>query len=112
MSSSLFSNSHQVNQSIGLKDQNTANQGTIAAEKMKPLVDMYKMFNTSSNPLQLLQNAAVNNTQFKEIFNQVNSYGDPHRAFLEEAKRRGLSDQDISNGLSQMESLLGVRRPQ
>lgn len=87
------------------------NNGTIAAEKLKPIVNMYKMFNSSSNPLQLLQNAAVNNEQFKEIAQQVNSYGDPHRAFLEEAKRKGLSDQDISNGLSQMESLLGVQRP-
>lgn len=78
---------------------------------MKPIVNMYKMFNNSSNPLQLLQNAAVNNEQFKEIAQQVNSYGDPHRAFLEEAKRRGLSDKDISDGLSQMESLLGIQRP-
>lgn len=84
----------------------------MAAERMKPIVDMYKMFNASSNPMQLLQDAASNNEQFKQIAQQVSNFnGDPHQAFLEEAKRRGLSESDISNGLSQMESLLGISRP-
>lgn len=79
---------------------------------MKPVVDMYKLFSTSNNPLQLLQSAANNNEQFKEVAQIVNEFnGDPHQAFLEEAKRRGLSESDISNGLSRMESLLGISRP-
>ena len=84
----------------------------MAAEKMKPIVDMYNLFSASSNPMQLLQNAASNNEQFKQIAQQVNNFnGNPRQAFLEEAKRRGLSESDISNGLSQMESLLGISRP-
>ena len=79
---------------------------------MKPVVDMYKMFSASRNPLQLLQTAANNNEQFKEIAQQVNLFnGDPHQAFIQLAKQRGLSESDISNGLSQMESLLGISRP-
>lgn len=84
----------------------------MAAEKMKPVIEMYKAFNSSANPVQLLQTAAVNNEQFREIAQQVNNFnGDPHTAFLEEAKRRGLSDEEIQNGITQMENLLGIKRP-
>lgn len=73
---------------------------------------MYKAFNASSNPVQLLQNAAVNNEQFKEVAQQVNNFsGDPKQAFYQVAKQRGLSDDDISNGLTLMERTLGIKRP-
>lgn len=63
--------------------------------------------------MKMLQDAAVNNEQFREIAQQVKSFnGDPHQAFLQMAKQRGLSESDISEGLSRMENLLGISRPQ
>lgn len=86
------------------------NNVTTAAEKMKPVVDMYKIFSTSTNPMQLLQTAASNNEQFKEVAQQISNFTNPREAFMEEARRRGLTNDDIQNGLTQMESLLGIKR--
>ena len=105
MSSSLFSNFQGTPAS-------QTNSIQMAAEKMKPMVTMYKMFQASQNPMGMLQEVANSNDNFKAILNQTQSAnGNPQQAFYAQARQNGLSDEQIESGLVQLEQILGIKRP-
>ena len=84
----------------------------MAAEKMKPMVSMYKLFCASQNPMGMLQQAANTDDTFKTILQQTNNAGgSPEQAFYAQAKQNGLSDEQINSGLAQLEQILGMKRP-
>ena len=83
----------------------------MATEKMMPMVSMYKLLSTSQNPMEMLQKAAENNDNFKTVLQQMKSYSNPQQAFYEQARSSGLTDEQIENGLAQIEQLLGTKRP-
>lgn len=106
MSSSLFSNN--IPQSANTQPVNTS----LAADKLKPIANMYKLFENSGNPMAMLQQAASSNPQFKDILNQVNSLnGDPKAAFYAMARQKGMTDIQIDEGLNLMSNTLGIKRP-
>ena len=105
MSSSLFSNSQSP-----ITGQSQTSQ--MAANKLKPLTDMYKLFQTAQDPMSMLKDVAVNSTEFGDILQMTQAAnGDPKQAFYARAKSMGLTDQQINDGLSSMESALGIKRP-
>ena len=106
MSSSLFSNN--IPQSANTQKPNTS----LAADKLKPIANMYKLFENSNNPMAMLEQAASSNPQFKDILSKVNSFsGDPKTAFYTMARQKGMTDIQIDEGLNLMAKTLGINRP-
>ena len=88
------------------------NNVKMAAEKMQPMVSMYKLFNAAQDPMAMLQQAAGNNEAFSTILQQTQiANGNPEQAFYAQAHQQGLTDEQINTGLAQLEQILGVKRP-
>lgn len=76
------------------------------------MVDMYKIFQSSKNPMDTLREAAGNSTEFNTILQMTQAAnGDPKQAFYAKAKGMGLTDEEINDGLFALESNLGIKRP-
>lgn len=76
------------------------------------MADMYKIFESSGNPMQVLKEAAGSNADLNAILQMTQAAnGDPKQAFYVKAKGMGLTDEQINDGLSFLESNLGVKRP-
>ena len=88
MSSSLFSNSSS-------KPDTSQNMTSI----MDQAKQMYKMVQASSNPQQMLQQMALNNPQVQAAYQTMSAAKDPKAAFYAAARAKGLTDEQIQNGL-------------
>ena len=88
MSSSLFSNS-----------SNKSNTNPNMTSIMGQARHMYKMVQASSNPQQMLQQMALNNPQVQAAYQTMSSAKDPKEMFYATARAKGLTDEQIQNGL-------------
>lgn len=80
-----------------------------AVDKMKPLVDMYKCFQMAQDPMAMLSNMAMNNTDLGKVYSMIQgANGNPQEAFMAKARSMGMTDKQIEDGLLQMRQKLGL----
>ena len=92
--------------------QTNLTNSQMAVNNLKPLADMYRIFEASNDPMGTLKQAALSNTQFGDILQMTQAAnGDPKQALYAKAKSMNLSDAEINDGFSKMESLLGIKKP-
>ncbi len=63
---------------------------------------MYKTVQASSNPQQMLQQMAMNNPQVRSAYQTIFAAKDPQAAFYAAARAKGLTDEQIQNGLNSL----------
>ena len=89
MSSSLFGNSPQAN-------------------PMENIAALYKLYQSSANPMVMLKQMALNDPRFETINQQLTANGqNGSQAFYSEAKKRGMSDEEISTFITNLRMTLG-----
>ena len=69
---------------------------------MGQVKQMYKMVQASSNPQQMLQQMAMSNPQVQSAYQMMSAAKDPQAAFYAAAKAKGLTDEQIQNGLQNL----------
>ena len=66
---------------------------------------MYKMVQEASNPQQMLQQMATSNPQIQAAYQTISAAKNPKDTFYAAARAKGLSDEQIQNGLKQMSEM-------
>lgn len=80
--------------------------------QIKPMADTYKMLSTSVSPGEALEKIALDNYGVRQAMDQARAMNNnPKSAFYAEARRRGLSDIEIENGLKNLSQTLGINVP-
>ena len=64
---------------------------------------MYKTLQASSNPQQMLQQMAMSNPQLQSAYQMMSQAKDPQTAFVQAAKAKGLTDEQIQNGIKNLQ---------
>lgn len=79
-----------------------------ATTQMQDLAAMYKIYQTSANPMAMLSQAAMNDPRFAKISEQLTSQNQNGReAFYKAAKEQGMSDEQIQQFLNNLKMMLG-----
>ena len=98
MSSSLFRNSPTQSNPVSQQGQTNSMVGQIN--------QMYKMVKNSTNPGQMFQQLAQSNPQVRAAYSQIMANGgDPKTVFYSAAKAKGLTDEQIQNGLNELQQM-------
>ena len=64
---------------------------------------MYKTLQGSSNPSQMIQQMAMSNPQIQAAYQTILAAKDPQTAFVQAAKAKGLTDEQIQNGIKNLQ---------
>ena len=95
MASSLFRSS--LNNSMA--------QGNITPESIPmndQIIAMWKQVRQSANPQQLLESMMRSNPQVQQTVQALNSMNDPKEFFYQQARAKGMSDEQIEEFLNRL----------
>ena len=78
----------------------------MAEQQLKPLLSTAKLIKMSWNPMGMLEMASANNPALQEVYNQASAMnGNPKSAFMQAAKAKGYSDEEINNYIQKLQQL-------